>query len=120
MHTARGGKKKIKTERCTVLHLGSNNRPHQNVLVAIQLENSSAKEELGVLVGTKMNMSKQHAFTARKSNGVLINGYKILEKRTQIRCPVTGWDSGDKLKNKKFPQFCAVWVTVAQRGCRTN
>lgn len=103
------------------MHLGNNNRLHQNVLGGdTQLKNSSAEKELVISVGTKLNMSKQCAFTARKSNGVLINGFKILEKRTQIKCPVTGWDSGDKLKNRKFPHFFAVWVTVAQRGCRGN
>jgi len=43
---------------CKVLQLGYNHPMHQYMLGAAQLESSFTEKELGVLVGTKLNMSQ--------------------------------------------------------------
>ncbi|PKU36335.1 hypothetical protein llap_13361 [Limosa lapponica baueri] len=58
-------------EKCKVLHLGEKNARHQYRLGVDLLEPSSEEKDLGVLVDSKMTMSKQCALVARKANGIL-------------------------------------------------
>ncbi|PKU29215.1 rna-directed dna polymerase from mobile element jockey-like [Limosa lapponica baueri] len=62
---------KFNKGKCQVLHLGRNNPIHQHMLQAAQLESSLAEKDLGVLVGTRLNMSQQCALVAKKANGIL-------------------------------------------------
>lgn len=48
-------------ENKKVLHLGRSNSSHQSVLGDTQMESSSARKGLGVLVNTKLNTSQQYA-----------------------------------------------------------
>jgi len=54
-----------------VLQVGRNNPMYQSLLGAIQLESSFTEKDMGVLVGTKLNMSHQRALIAKKANGIL-------------------------------------------------
>ncbi|KAK4811083.1 hypothetical protein QYF61_016369 [Mycteria americana] len=57
--------------KCQVLHLGKNNPMHQYMLGAAWLESSFAERDLGVLVGTRLNMSQQCALVAKRADGIL-------------------------------------------------
>lgn len=54
-----------------ILHLRKDNPMHQCVPWAIQLESSSAENDLGVLVDARLDMSQQPALATKKSNGIL-------------------------------------------------
>lgn len=49
------------------LHLRSNDPMCQDMLEAAQLEGSLAEKALGMLVGTKLNMSQQRVLAAKKA-----------------------------------------------------
>ena len=57
--------------KCSVLHLGRNNRMHQYGSGADQLEMCSAENDLDVLVNNRLAMSQQCAPVAKKANGIL-------------------------------------------------
>lgn len=57
---------KFHKEQHEFLHRGKNNAMHQYMLGAIQLESSLAEKDSGVLMDTKLNMSKKHALAAKK------------------------------------------------------
>ena len=57
--------------KCSVLHLGRNNRMHQYRSGADQLEMCSAENDLDVLVNNRLAMSQQCAPVAKKANGIL-------------------------------------------------
>lgn len=50
--------------------MGRNNHRHQDILGATQLEIVFSEKDQGVLVDTKLNMSKERAL-ATKANGIL-------------------------------------------------
>ncbi|KAK4827129.1 hypothetical protein QYF61_014523 [Mycteria americana] len=56
--------------KCKVLHLRRNNPMHQYRLWSNQLVRSSAEEDLGVLVDSKLTMSQQCTLTAKKVNSI--------------------------------------------------
>ncbi|KAJ7413971.1 rna-directed dna polymerase from mobile element jockey-like [Pitangus sulphuratus] len=49
---------KFSKGKCQVLPLGRNNSMHQYMLGAAQLEGSLLEKDLGLLVGTKLNMTQ--------------------------------------------------------------
>lgn len=55
-------------KKCKVLQLGRNSLRHQYRLGDDQLGNSSAEKNLGVLVGTKLNMNHQCALAMKNVN----------------------------------------------------
>jgi len=55
-------------KRCEVLHLGRKNSMHQHMVGADQLKSSLAKNNLGVLVDSRLNMNQQCAPSAKKVN----------------------------------------------------
>ncbi|KAK4819416.1 hypothetical protein QYF61_003687 [Mycteria americana] len=58
-------------KKCKVQHLEKNNPMYQYMLGATQQESSFAEKDLGVLVDTKLNMSKQCALVAKAANNLL-------------------------------------------------
>ncbi|GAB0175865.1 mitochondrial enolase superfamily member 1 [Grus japonensis] len=57
--------------KCKILHLERNSLMHQYMLGATHLESSLAEKDPGLLVNTKLNMSRQHALAAKKAGGIL-------------------------------------------------
>ncbi|GAB0204878.1 mitochondrial enolase superfamily member 1 [Grus japonensis] len=57
--------------KCRHLLLGKNNPTHQYRIGADLLGSSSAEKDLGILMDSKLSMSQQCAFVAKKANGTL-------------------------------------------------
>jgi len=57
---------KFNKDKCKVLHVGRNNPMYQSMLGVTKLESSFAENNLGVLVGTRLNVSQQHTLVAKK------------------------------------------------------
>ncbi|PKU42575.1 reverse hypothetical protein [Limosa lapponica baueri] len=76
-------------EKCRVLHLGKKNVRHQYRLDVDLLEPSSEEKDLGVLVDSKMTMSKQCALVARKANGILgCIGKSVANRSREVILPL--------------------------------
>ncbi|PKU36610.1 reverse hypothetical protein [Limosa lapponica baueri] len=76
-------------EKCKVLHLGKKNVRHQYRLGMDLLEPSAEKKDLGVLVDSKMPMSKQCALVARKANGILgCIGKSVASRSREVILPL--------------------------------
>lgn len=75
MQLERGSNKnlmKFSKEKSNVLPLSRNNPRHHYMLGATKLEIGSAENDVGVLVGTKLNMSQQHALATNKAKNSLV------------------------------------------------
>jgi len=65
------GGEELSKGQCRVLCLGRNNCMHQYRLGDGLLEGSSAEEDRCVLVDSRLAMSQQCAFVAKKASGIL-------------------------------------------------
>ncbi|PKU42232.1 reverse hypothetical protein [Limosa lapponica baueri] len=86
---ARKNLMRFNREKCKVLHLGKKNVRHQYRLGVDLLEPSSEEKDLGVLVDSKMTMSKQCALVARKANGILgCIGKSVASRSREVILPL--------------------------------
>lgn len=58
-------------EKCKILHLGKNRPRHRYMLGTTQLNDSLVEKDLGILVGSKLNVSQQRAFAGKKTDNIL-------------------------------------------------
>ncbi|PKU49501.1 rna-directed dna polymerase from mobile element jockey-like [Limosa lapponica baueri] len=86
---ARKNLMRFNREKCRVLHLGKKNVRHQYRLGVDLLEPSSEEKDLGVLVDSKMTMSKQCALVARNANGNLgCIGKSVASRSREVILPL--------------------------------
>ncbi|GAB0183395.1 cAMP-dependent protein kinase inhibitor alpha [Grus japonensis] len=62
---------KFNKARCKVLHVGQGNPGYQYRLEDEGVESRPVKKDLGVLVGEKLDMTRQHALAPQKANHIL-------------------------------------------------
>jgi len=73
--------------KCRVLHLGKNNPRYQYRLGTDLLESNGGERDLGVLVDSRMTMSKHYAVVAKKANDIL--GYiSVVSRSREVLLPL--------------------------------
>jgi len=88
---------KFNKEKCKVLQQGRGSPMHWYMLVTTQLESGFAEKDVGVLVGTKLNMSQQCALAAKKGPPEVPSSLSHSVKSCR------GWKSSkEKIAWKKF------------------
>uniref|UniRef100_A0A8C3JYY1 Reverse transcriptase domain-containing protein n=1 Tax=Calidris pygmaea TaxID=425635 RepID=A0A8C3JYY1_9CHAR len=86
---ARKNLMRFNREKCRVLHLGKKNFRYQYRLGVDLLEATTEEKDLGVLVDSKMTMSKQCALVARKANGILgCIGKSVASRSREVILPL--------------------------------
>uniref|UniRef100_A0A8C3J464 Reverse transcriptase domain-containing protein n=1 Tax=Calidris pygmaea TaxID=425635 RepID=A0A8C3J464_9CHAR len=86
---ARKNLMRFNREKCRVLHLGKKNVRYQYRLGVDLLEATTEEKDLGVLVDSKMTMSKQCALVAMKANGILgCIGKSVASRSREVILPL--------------------------------
>uniref|UniRef100_A0A8C3K652 Reverse transcriptase domain-containing protein n=1 Tax=Calidris pygmaea TaxID=425635 RepID=A0A8C3K652_9CHAR len=86
---ARKNLMRFNREKCRVLHLVKKNVRYQYRLGVDLLEATTEEKDLGVLVDSKMTMSKQCALVARKANGILgCIGKSVASRSREVILPL--------------------------------
>ncbi|KAK4808476.1 hypothetical protein QYF61_005793 [Mycteria americana] len=75
---------KFNNGKCKILHMGRNKPMHKYMLVATQLESSFAEKDLGILLDTKLNMSQQFSFAAKKYKRDMDTLERVQQKATRM------------------------------------